>query len=664
MDQSLIHKIRKQGERILSILRCNQCRVLLDLNEIYSVPPDLENRFDSRQNPMDLFCENCKNLTGNTKLQLSKGHLKIIEFFQVFCTTHPKNEAYNYFASTFQPFCSECNYPKGIESLRIEYKRLEKEFFLLYKQGEKLLCKDRKKALVSYNTSELLKACAWLRQLGSGPICKAHPWNFSTCIDFHLNTYCSLCENPVAYKFYFTDVQKVVEVMVEAGKAKARNSSFGTLNSFMIKTVWISFRPYSRKDWEVNLIFLETLDLLADKAFEVIRCVNCLKSINCGSKQGIQLDCGHIFCFKCVFCPDNDKCPIDYIPAKYSKYLEGYQVALNECHALHYLGDTKAFKLPCFHYSCQEHLGLGCCLICGFEFGLWPSAPKESMRNRRLDEFVMIRCLAHNLKVSCFQVFPLGFYCEKCLNIENSVPVNGNLNMVYSLFDSLYSVVFEKMLEKDLKVKNLNFWRLGTYLKLVCNQKKFVFLGIIETYFNHCRIHPTQKMLFFNEFLPSIRSTSKNLKIPKKSEISVKITPNEDFVLSSLFIANQYFLLPEYSFPAVINFVTIKKYSKQDNIQDRKPMKLLTYYEECLEANKEEHYKEFFLSYSVFFSESFWYEISIEINPGEYFFGKPYSRTSNKEFRLEFVNEKEVENNIGKFGGPFVGIGVFQLSSL
>ena len=661
MDQSLIHVLRKKGESILTKITCSKCNIPLAEQKTYSEPPDLENQFP--RNPTKRFCELCKNWYQNSKLQLSEDLIKVHKFFQVLCFKHPKIQAEYYFESTFQPACSKCKKRQDVRLCRIQYKTIENEFFLLYKKCEKIICKDRKKALVSYNTSDLLQACSWLKQIHSGPICKTHPFNFSICLDPDLNTYCSICENSVPFKFYFTEVQKVVEIILEAAKNKSRNSKHETLNTFMIKMVWISSRTFSRKDSEVNLMILETRDLLADKEYEVIRCVNCLKSISCGSKQGIPLECGHVFCFSCAFSPDYDKCPLDYIPAKYSEYLDGYQASMNECHALHYLGQMTAFKLPCFHYSCQEHLALESCLICGFEFRLWPSKPKESTRHKKLDEFLMVRCLAHNLKISCFKVFPAGFYCEKCSKVEDSVPICGNLNMVFNLFDSLYSVALERMLNKDFQITNLNFWKIETFLKVACNQKKFVFLGIIETYFNYCRLHPTKQILFFNELLPSIRSTTKYLKIPSKSEIKIKIIPNQELIISSLLIANQYFLIPEYSFPAIINFITIKRFSKNENLQDRKPMKLLVYFDESLEVNQKQ-YREFFLSNSVFISVNYWYEVSFEINPGEYFFGKPFSMTKNKEFSLEFENKKEVNELVGRFGGPFIGIGIFQLSSL
>ena len=249
-----------------------------------------------------------------------------------------------------------------------------------------------------------------------------------------------------------------------------------------------------------NLMVIEGRDIITLQQVPIPRCISCFNKLSKGYCAGLKSDCGHTICFKCSLQDDFTECPLDRRPfTKFEHINIPENLLIPECHSGHSLFNYKnnVYKLPCFHYSCEECSSADICVQCSTEIHNNIKNKNSRSSLRKADR---IMDLIEFCKISDdeTQLHAYFFNTKQQPHSESLPEINSDNNLIDQqketwpdLFDgssvALYTssdqyVMEFKALANDFKnkikrleqsnVKDLNFIKQTHYFNLLTNQEK------------------------------------------------------------------------------------------------------------------------------------------------------------------------------------------------
>lgn len=689
---------RDSGYLQASAIQCRDCDNLIRSPNVYHniclTCEELIMNGQSNLRGQNIFlCEACSKLSERCMMcnmsnspEKSPAGTSIVSVTQVNCLKKRKkcdNSATYFVKNSMLTYCEQCQEKYNLTSKKENkikntldlYQDLTESLEIFYKNNYKMLCPERRKIFITYTMQELLEANRWALEC-SIIKCVRHKYMQAVCIDDDFCTFCSQCSSSLVGNLPI-DLAEIISKATDL--CKKIESKY--LNKFMLKLVKKSANTNSKNF--VNILLLECRDLIANKLVEQVRCVNCYVKVSMGRKTGLLNKCGHCICYQCLLIGEIECCPIDRSDFENLRYAETLELELiPDCHCNHSLvnheGDV--FKLPCFHYSCEEDLKYQKCLTCGNDFNLFDRKCKNDKNMKNLIEFCSISCLEHQKKCVNFNYRNSLFACENCDNfmsdqLEN-VQDKNNFAWAVQLLNTRFKYLIGN--KRELSTKYIMVTKEISYYKLLSYQARFELYQKVCTLFSlsfHTNFDSYQeKRRFKNRF--SGRSTTQKIWEIKENTVSgFTITAQKDCLLGGLIIFsrcaynNIYDYVPVYSY-----IVSVKLIKRQCELPSNPLLKSdqIVYatgevmadasyiLNETGEENKFCFGKPILLS-----SENVSYDIVLQLYPGLYYHGVPYNQIPNDLLRISRLKSiPEGFETIGNdsIGGPIAGFLIKELS--
>jgi hypothetical protein len=458
-------------------------------------------------------------------------------------------------------------------------------------------------------------------------------------------------------------VKDTVSAVVDVLRQKANQVDARCLNQFMIQVLKRSITLSSPRD--LALLVLEGRSLLSEDQFKDVRCVECCNKISLGSSRGIILECDHVICYKCLSSGHCRECPLDRRELNYSQYYSWKYLTIPTCHATHEFNDQPIWRLPCFHYSCQDHLNLQTCYECGFDCRKWKEKIKESSYARSLLDFLKIKCLIHNLPITNIGSRPFALQCEKCLEMK------GNLFGIHDLSvkpiedlisDRLQMLQYDdvsnrKLENKALKlISNMGVRRLSEIFKAFC---------LVESLRSQCTSIATRPFYFFASSSCSNLGARNLFKSEKSFKVVLRFKCDIDLLCKGLILGYCYvpYKPPFHPLSVPPSRITYQKLLLSDNSCISSeifntfcsfPLKTTENLQKVEDFSNKARNLEF---PSLIYLESnhVLHEFIIEMNPGHYFTTKAFSRLKLPDLELLKV-KKTPEVISASLSSPLFGV--------
>lgn len=537
-------KIRELGEKYLESLKCFKCQKEIRL---FCGFDDVCEKCIGGVNGVNLYCEKCKIKCKLCRTKIGNGSVKlrlVSEFFNVFCEDHGDTIASNVIEPYWIAACDQCliNYKNNAK--RIQYKEIENAFFESYAASSSKLLSDRKKLLITKDLKGLLKATQWLYMLTNGLPCTNHCNSQGQFITKNFEVLCSKC-NKDSEAHSLNAFTQTGQFLQDCLKAALKQVDPSRLSKYLLNLIKFSAKPTINNAFDMNLLILEGKDFIQGNRTYNLRCVYCLCKLSVEWKKGIQLNCDHLACFKCIFQFNIQSCPIDNQPVTFELYLTP-DLCLPSCHQMHsFTNADKIFKLPCQHFTCESHLATKYCFECGFDMDFCGFKPKPSNNAQNLIKLYKPHCLIHQKPYEYFYYLNLLFLCEDCLI--------GRDKKYLFRFNSDQTRLIEELLE-DLLTESLSKVKEEASLSTAI-MRNYTYIGIkgyqFRLNFLTCvRLLYTDPLLKYEKFsCKEIKMFNKQsdpykgqLKVLENLEFTFTITPFEDLIIAGVILTNNFFV--------------------------------------------------------------------------------------------------------------------------
>lgn len=580
----------------------------------------------------------CK-ICGNKEKLLFKRQIsvEILKFVQVNCTIHSNRTALKGDPKNFQTFCDLC--PTTALSLHEFdfYKLLNTYFDEVYKNWRKKICPERRKTLISLknaNTQGLLEACRWLFQLNSEVNCCVTQTLPGKFID--LNTFQCYSEKP-----HEAALELSKSTIVFALREHLKSAKPEVLNKFLLK-----IGQYS-ENFPLPLLILEGKDLLSGfHSSSHLRCCYCHETLSLGNKTPIKLSCGHVICFKCHMADYVSGCPIDQIPINSpTNYYGNSSPILPNCHNFHSLVNyaKNVYKLPCFHYSCEDCIMVDACKTCGDLFGLVNAKLDKKVMN--VLEFCRIYCEVHNQPATFFNTFNLQCYCERCENVTG-LPISLFPNINYLLDQITPTFLIQLQSLKNLPdTLQPNDLKQCIYYNIIDYQARYLLTKVLKNIVD-LGTKPQNSPKFHKRFpviFPSCTNSSKAWRINPNEISKILITSKKRVILTGIIFGGQVHRETHDNEVKAKAFAmkSIRLLCKDKIILD------LTAFPMCMKIENLIPFAK-----GVILDPNGEYSLEIEAPEGNYFHGSPFFREELGDFKLSW--QSPGKNHA--IGGPLLGL--------
>ena len=488
-----------------------------------------------------------------------------------------------------------------------------------------------------------------MKQIVTRLTCSKHPLSPSERIDSKMTTYCSLCETSDLTSLL--NIENAADFVISKARDCAKTSSPQSLNKFMLQAVNYYKRPKISQLKDLNLLILETRDLINQVEFEVLRCVFCIKKVLFGKMTGIMNQCGHLICFTCCFNSDTGRCPIDDSKVLPVEYFNHDFIDFPECHSFHVFSDEKIFKLPCFHYSCRAHLAKGHCCVCGFEFcvlGIYKPV-RVSMTASDVLDFIKVMCINHpdtEAEIFCMKLNHLC--CSKCENyskIFHYFQIPKSPKRKFNFFNNILQTLNSKASQVAFGV-DLNIVKAYNYLKVLSMQKKFNYFKVLDVLINRALVISPKEMILFDVLPEAKHILDAAYYIDENTCLSFTLNAVKDMILSG-FILNNKILTPtdlgsDFSLINSINF------SAEDGRQDSRNIRSTKNINE-LQNNIELICSRHYFDRSIYLRANVLTQFDIRLSSGHYYLSKSFTKRRFKDLTL--MKSEKAKSSVKKEDG-------------
>ena len=530
IDENFIIDPRIRSNEILmkSLISCSKCQDFERSFELYQLVGS--DQVESKEN-LGLLCEDCKD-------EISKSNA--IKCSLVKDSNYSKIYFFYYLPKELELF-SFAN--DSISLIRPTYQDLQLLFFKLLKEVSPYLVPDRIKKLKTKSSKDLLKSCRWLDQVISGLFCSIHKNIRAYCVSPSLKGLCPDCAStqPV---ILISNIQNGISSITQLIKNYSKQLSPAHLNKFIIKALQIDKSFNLSNTASLNLLILEGRDLLKGHKYPFARCVICFSEANFGSHKLINIECGHVICFKCLIIDCNEYCSIDkekIVQADLS-YYKYKSMSKYRCHYGHLLDcNKKVMKLPCFHYSCIEHQEIGACLVCGFDTSLWPWGIRESLRIQNLHKFNEVVCLAHNKKIKFLKLDPFRLFCEMCIGEEGVFSVEGQEPWIWNVIEQKVEKAVQDLDKLNQFLYCSELLKSVSYFHVLSLNQKYKIYAILNAIREKGIEVNTKNFTFSKTLYPQFVWSSKVNKLEEGAKVVLKFSVKTDFWVKGFITAGCYF---------------------------------------------------------------------------------------------------------------------------
>ena len=657
-----LNRLRTQGEAYLLSLTCYKCKTRLnslngrqDLCSKCSINQKTElNLFCDKHVPK---CKTCKKLSDETSIKL----VIVENFFLVNCFFHKESKAEVYEEHSFVPLCNHCKANHAFLHLKpLNYLETQTRFFDLFNELSKNLDSDSKRGLMGESFSDLIKSTQFLIQVKNGPFCLAHPWKVSKYWTENWEIICEDCrvDNKISLEDNFDQVKDSIGEQIKYDDPTK-------LSKFLIQSLKIMDRTILREAKSKNLFILEALQWKNGNK-KYLRCVNCVKSLAVGLRKGVKLSCGHLMCFNCVQVTNVKNCPIENEIVSCSEYLDELPNDIPICHNIHKLDLEKSiFKLPCFHYSCENHLKIEHCLLCGFNFRSFTLDPRPSKKLPTLIKYLSLTCAAHCLPISSFSAKTQLFYCEKCNFPENSSQVLPVCNSSPSLLTSILHKLFENTFSsiqsspqnlQKFEYLSIAFLKTFNYSSILQNQILFNLIQCLRVLISDIKLFnyefPSQDFkVFQNPILHSFEATD-------ETSLVLSITPKSDLIITHSLLNPSFFQIQSLPVRLLVDEMQVKVFNS-----NKKEIFELGFESKILVTSLDDE-KVLVKHLPIYACAGLNYVIIFKILPGvQAFLSKTYSKNKIEIFDMQKYSGSDVKGFKMQacLGGFFYGVKVVDV---
>lgn len=604
----------------------------------------------------NIICEQCFNKNSNNHNYI---HCKVCskkvnpysikaqnyrQFINSTCQDHSDEPHTKFCEKTLTPLC-RTQIP-FISASTLTYSSIQNIFQNLACSTFKTLCYERKRNLITYTFPDLIKSCQWMNQIITNLTCSKHPTSFSEEIDSKMTTYCNQCKENDLISLH--NIENTADFVINIARDYAKVSSPKSLNKFIIQSVNFHKRPRISHLNDLNLLILETRDLINKVEFEVLRCVFCAKKVSFGKMTAIMNHCGHLICFSCYFNSYTGRCPIDDNVVQPLEYFDHDFINFPECHGFHFFSGEQVFKLPCFHYSCLKHLVNNYCCVCGFGFDVFNKYKPErvSTTGSHMLDFLKVMCINHpdtEAELFCMELNDLR--CSKCENYSHiykyvKIPINPKerFNFFNTTLDKLNTKISQLDIEVDLvMVKTYN------YLKILSMQKKFNYFKVLDIIQNRGFIISRKEMILFEASQEYKHMLNQNYYLDENTCLSFTLNSMKDMILSG-FILNNKILTPT-NFGSDFALITTVQFLTEDGKKDSRHIR---YAKNDIEPpnNIQPICSRHYFNNSIYLRGDTSTHFFLYLNPGCYYLSKSFSKRRFGD--VSITKYKKVKSNVKK----------------
>lgn len=686
---------RENEIKAKSFYACSCC-------SLFTLPPKLyagvcENTitYDKSLTNIFLYCKSCMNEVDfvcncpeKCEIKESEAILNAYKFYRVPCCNHKDRDSTSY-TKKFTALCSECvdRTSSMEEIIELTYTSLSKHFFDLYSANYKPLSNDRRQKLVTYSCHEMLDACKWLYQLQNGLLCEEHTNDKAEFITDELKGLCRVCCHRNSRNRPLADISQATQSILEIIKSSENHKNPFYVNKYMTDMLKLNKNLSITTPIKLNLLILESRDLLNKVEYKTARCVACNVKLTEGWNKGIQLSCKHAACFNCIFTQNVSSCPIDNQDLEYMGFINTTQEHLMLCHVEHGLKPGEnVYKLPCFHSSCEKHYEYGFCLQCGFSFDKWPNHQKHLSKLRtQIQCFYDIRCIVHDKPAKFMNILPVDFYCEDCVyQIKNG---SKNIGIIdYLSIETCKHVIIKHIrvsmdilyLDIPESIKKYNFTnnliKLFSYLSIKNFQSRFLaktLLGIIK---NCSGLISSKPILLYKQICtPHIWSRKKYF-LDSKTSVIFNFKLNSDIILTGIIMSKFLMNYLDLRF-AECSPISVKiNYYNVDSTEIYETREIVNFspYPNNIESIEIESLRKLLticnFSHPIYLPASKMnYELIVELHSGYYLFSRPMSKLKHP-----FLEDLKIKRKLnatglalnGSISSPVFGICAADVDSI